>query len=112
MSSEIIVAILSSLTTACAVFLKVYLERKKESKMSEDIKDIIKSHNIKSIQINIQENNGDFKFKSEGSSLFESFIPLGDAAIQIKSSEKLSIENEKLITRYMENKINIINHHG
>jgi hypothetical protein len=104
MSSEIIVAILSSLTTACVVLFKFYLSKKRENQLSQDILDIIKLHDIKSIKINIKENNGDFNFKSEGSVAVESFIPLKGFGLQIISSEKILPENEKLIIKYMKNK--------
>ena len=105
MSSEIVIAIFSSLTTVCVVLVKSYLTKKRDNRLSQDMIDIIKLHNVKSIKINIQEHNGDFNFKSEASSPIETFIPLGDIGVQIVSSEELLPENQKLIIKYMENQI-------
>jgi hypothetical protein len=112
---EILIAVFSSLTTICVVFLKFHLERKKDTRIREGFWSIIHQQGVQSIKLNIKANawappsyperpekKGGFGFKSEGSQLNELFFPSERFGVGIILRGELDDEDQRIVNSCIE----------
>ena len=106
---EILIAILSSITTVCVVFLKFHLERKKDDRIKNEIWGIILQQGVQSVKLNIKTNKKEqFNFESKGNQLNEYFFPTDRFGVGITSRRRLGEEDQKAINdciSHLDNKI-------
>lgn len=109
--NELVVVLLSSFTTLFAVYLKSKLDEKKEKEIKNDFWDLLKSGDVKKVEIkfkSIEESN--FNYISKGSSdssdldfphLRENFIHNDVIGVNIFSENDLSDRQKCAVNKYL-----------